>query len=251
MRRVVVIALFTLFVGAALAVAADRPTLVGVGGGGGGTVPAPEFAVLLDQPLSAVDTNAYANQDFEVDFDAYDIYIADDFTVPAAGWQIQALFVTNNAWNPGNGLECVDMLHFEIYADAAGQPAGYPGGTAPLWSLAVPPADSQITLSAGTGGWNTNALATLTTPVDLAAGTYWLLFYPSAGFSACGQYGRQVADTANGGAAMVINPGAGFGYPTVWTSVQDASTWALTTQDMSMRIEGVILPVELQSFDAE
>jgi len=243
---------FVLLLGAALASAADVPTLVGAGVGGQSVIPAAEFAVLWDQPLSAVNTNAYANQDFEVANDAYDIYIADDVVVPAGGWSINAIFVPTNAWNPGVDISCASMLHFEIYADSGGMPAGYPGGGAPVWSLAVPPSDPQITLTAGTGGWLTNVLATLATPGQITtAGTYWFVFYPSAEFGVCGQYGRQPSDTTNGAAAMVINPGGGFAFPTTWTSVQAANTWALAEQDFAFRLEGDIIPVTLQSFDIE
>jgi len=251
-KKQFVIATMVLLAGATLALAADVPTLVSGSSGGQSVVPAAEFAVLWDQPLSAVNTNAYANQDFETLYDAYDIFIADDFVVPAGGWSISAIFVPNNAWNPGVDISCVSLLYFEIYADAAGMPAGYPGGGAPLWSLAVAPGDSQITLTAGTGGWLTNVLATLTTPAQIpAAGTYWFVFYPSGEYAVCGQYGRQPSDTTNGAAAMVINPAGGFGFPTTWTSVQASTTWALAEQDFAFRLEGEIIPVELLTFDVE
>jgi hypothetical protein len=131
-------------------------------------------------------------------------------------------------------------------------PAGYPGGGAPVWSLAVPPTDPQITLTIGTLGIPTNVLATLTTPALITtAGNYWFVFYPSAEFGVCGQFGRQPADTTNAADAMVINPGGGFGFPTTWTSVQDPLTWALPQQDFSFRLEGDAIPVTLQSFDIE
>jgi hypothetical protein len=251
MRKIAIFS-FVLLLGAALASAADVPTLVGPAGGGQSQTPSPEFAVLWDQPLSSVDTNAYANQDFETSFDGYDIYVADDFVVPAGGWSITAMFIPNDGWNGATSMTCASMLHFEIYADAGGMPAGYPGGGAPVWSLAVPPTDPQITLTTGTLGIPTNVLATLTAPAQITtAGTYWFVFYPSAEFGVCGQFGRQVSDTTNAADAMVINPGGGFGFPTTWTSVQDPLTWALPQQDFAFRLEGDIIPVTLQSFDIE
>jgi hypothetical protein len=249
MRKIAIFS-FVLLLGAALASAADVPTLVGPAGGGQSQTPSPEFAVLWDQPLSSVDTNAYANQDFETSFDGYDIYVADDFVVPAGGWSITAMFIPNDGWNGATSMTCASMLHFEIYADAGGMPAGYPGGGAPVWSLAVPPTDPQITLTTGTLGIPTNVLATLTAPAQITtAGTYWFVFYPSAEFGVCGQFGRQVS--TNAADAMVINPGGGFGFPTTWTSVQDPLTWALPQQDFAFRLEGDIIPVTLQSFDIE
>jgi hypothetical protein len=250
MRRLVLIAITILLVGASVVMAADVPTASGPGGPGRGVTPEAVNAILLDQPLSATNTNAYANQDF-TDYDTYDIYIADDFTVPAGGWQISAIFVPSNAWNPGGPISCGTTLHFEIYADAGGVPAGYPGSTPPVWSLAAVPADPQFTITAGTGAFLTNVLATPTVQPTLAPGTYWLVSYVTASYATCGQFGRQVADTVNGNVAMVINPGGGFTYPTVWTSIQSATTWALTQHDLAFRIEGVALPVELQTVSIE
>ena len=79
----------------------------------------------------------------------------------------------------------------------------YPGGGgAALWSLSLLPLDGQITLSAGLGGYVSDVnSATLTTPINLSARRYWLVFYPELTYSAGGQYGRYVADTTNGYAA--------------------------------------------------
>ena len=246
MRKIALLGL-VLLLGAALASAADVPTVSGASGGGQSVIPAPEFAVLWDQPLSATNTNAYVNQEFG-DFPAYSSFVADDFVVPAEGWSVQAIFVPNDAWNGATTISAASMLHFEVYDNAAGIPAGYPGGTAPVWSLAVLPTDPQITLSVGSGGFTTDVLVTLTTPFDLAEGTYWLVFYPTADFATIGQFGRQASDTTNGLATQWINPGGGFGYGTAW---QSWSILGATAQDAAFRIEGDIIPVTLQSFDIE
>lgn len=247
MKKQIVTAVLMLTVGAALALATDVPIPFGPSGGGQAVIPEPEFAVLWDQPLSATNTNAYANQEFG-DFPTYSCFVADDFDVPAAGWSIEAIFVPNGAWNGATTIAAASMLHFEVYADNSGIPAGNPGGGAPVWSLAVPPTDPQITLSLGSGGFDTNVLVTLTTPFDLAVGTYWLVFYPTADFATVGQFGRQASDTTNGYGTQWINPGGGFGLGTAWQS------WAVinaTEQDAAFRLEGTVLPVELQSFSAE
>jgi len=246
MRKIAIFSL-VLLLGAALASAADFPTLVGPAGGGQSQTPAPEFAVLWDQPLSATNTAAYVNQEFG-DFPTYSSFVADDIVVPAPGWAIQAIFVPNGAWNPGTSITCATMLHFEIWADNAGLPAGYPGSGTPVWSLAVPPTDPQITITTGPGGIPADVLATLATPGSLAPGTYWFVFYPTAGFAACGQYGRNASDTTNGFTAQWINPGGAFGYGTTWQA------WTVlggTNTDSAFRLEGDIIPVTLQSFDIE
>jgi hypothetical protein len=239
---------FALLLGAALASAADVPTLVGASGGGQSVIPAAEFAVLWDQPLSAVNTNAYANQEFG-DFADYSCFVADDFVVPAGGWSINAMFIPNDGWNGATTMACASMLHFEIWADAAGIPAGYPGSGTPVWSLAVPPTDPQITLTLGTLGIPSNVLLTLATPAQVAAaGTYWFVFYPTADFGTCGQFGRQPSDTSNGSLTQWINPGGGFGYGTAW---QGWSILGAAEHDAAFRLEGDIIPVTLQSFNIE
>lgn len=247
MRKIALLG-FVLLLGATLASAADVPTLMGAAGSAQSVIPAPEFAVLWDQPLSATNQNAYVNQQFG-DFPDFSAYLADDFVVPAGGWSINAMFVPNNGWNGATSMTCASMLHFEIYADGGGIPAGYPGGPAPVWSLAVPPTDPQITITNGSGGIPTNVLATLTVPAQITtAGTYWFIFYPTADLATCGQFGRQPADTANGAFVQFINPGGGFGYG---TGYQGWGVIGVVEHDEAFRLEGDIIPVTLQSFDIE
>lgn len=203
-------------------------------------------AVLWDQPLSATNTNAFASQDFETTMDAYDLAIADDFATGPLPWEINAIFVPGNTWNTGCDLTCAVLLHFFIFEDAGGVPAGHPwGGALPVWALSVPPMDPQITLTAGTGGFLSDVSLALSMPVALPPmQTYWLVFVPEMDFTGCCQYGRQPSDTHNLGDAMVINPGGGFGFPTVWTSVTDPSTWGGSLpplNEFAFRIEGVEL----------
>ncbi|MGC9025693.1 MAG: S8 family serine peptidase, partial [Chloroflexia bacterium] len=201
-------------------------------------VPAIPDDVLWDQPLGA-NTNAYANQDFESIYDAYDIFIADDFT-NADPWEITTIFVPGNTWNTGGDLTCATTLNWQIYADAGGVPAGDPWSGGALWNLSLPPTDPQVVLSVGVGGYLSNVTLNLDTPLVLPPGTYWLVFYPQMDFDTCFQYGRHASGTTNGYDAQVINPGGGFGFPTTWTSVRDPSTWGLTEQDFAFRLEGTI-----------
>ena len=227
--------------------APDVPTASGPGGSGRGVRPEAVIAILWDQPLSAINTNAYANQEFPA-YPTYSSFLADDFVVPAGGWQISAIFVPGNGWNGFTTILNATMLHFEICADAAGLPAGYPGGAAPLWSLAAAPTDAQFTITAGSGGYPSNVLVTPTVQPTLTPGTYWLIFYPTMNFSPTGQYGLQPADTTNGAATRWINPGGGFAYGTTW---QSPSVLGMTQQDLAFRIEGVALPVGLQTLSIE
>jgi uncharacterized repeat protein (TIGR01451 family) len=203
--------------------------------------PANPEAVLWDQPLGS-NQNAYANQDFVV-YDAFDIFIADDFVTGADPWAIDTVFVPGNTWNFGDDVGCAISLTWMIYADAGGVPAGDPwgGGDLPVWTVTLPPTDTAVTLETGTGGFTSNVTLDLNLaggPAMLQPGTYWLVFYPTMAFDTCGQYGRQTSDTTNGNPAVVIQPGGGFGFPTSWTSVQDPSTWWLAQRDFAFRLEG-------------
>ena len=200
---------------------------------------APPGNVLWDQPISGSNTIVYACQDFETANDAFDMFIADDFTNTVT-WTIESIFVPGNTWNPGCDLTCANTLHFQLYADGGGVPDGdpYGGGNSPVWSLSVPPTDAQVTLSGGVSGYLTDVTLNLTTAINLSPGTYWLVFYPQMDFASCCQYGRHVSDTTNGNEAKVINPLGGFGFPTVWTDVTDPSTYGIAQSDFAFRLEG-------------
>jgi hypothetical protein len=132
-----------------------------------------------------------------------------------------------------------------IYNDNSGQPDGFPdgglggGGNPPVWSTSVTPGDSHITLGTSEYGYQAHVTLKLNTPVKLAPGTYWLVFYPEMPFTGCCQYGRLPASSTNGYDAQVINPGGGLSLPASWTSVQDPSAWSLTEQDFAFRLEGL------------
>jgi hypothetical protein len=198
-------------------------------------------AVLWDQPLSAANQAAYVNQQFS-DFTAFSTYLGDDF-VNADPWTIETIFVPGDMWNAASpSLYNATALHWEIYADNGGVPAGNPEAGGAVWSLSLPPGDAQVVISTGTpGGYLSNVTLNLATPVNLPAGHYWFVFYPTMAFSPSGQYGRQPADTTNGYTGQAINPQGGFGMGTSW---QSWMVWpGADRPDMAFRIEGTIGPV--------
>ncbi len=203
---------------------------------------------LWDQPLSTVNTVGYGNQDFETAMDAYDIAIADDFVTGPYEWAIDTIFVPTD-WGGTCALDQASNLSFSIYADAGGVPAGDPwgGGAPPEWAMWLSPADPQITLTPGSGGLLTDVTLSLVIPVVLPPGHYWLVFVPAIDFTATGcQSGRQPAGTTNLSEAVVINPLGGFGHPTAWTPVTDASAWGgggLTQTDFAFRLDGTAFQI--------
>ncbi len=113
----------------------------------------------------------------------------------------------------------------------------------------VPPTDSQISITNGTGGVPSNVQLDLTTPLMLPAGHYWFIFYPSMSFATGGQYGRQPADTTNSYVTQFVNPGGGFGVGTEW---QD---WYVLQgqpqQDLAFSIYGTAIQSVEISFQAD
>lgn len=208
-------------------------------------------AVLWDQPLNnqgdPVNQQAYYSQQYTNDDDS-DMWLADDFFNDRA-WEISSIFVPGDFRFPAGTETLMDaaLLHWEIYADDSGKPNGFPGDgvTTPVWSLALPPSDPQVSITNGSGGLPSNVTLNLSTPQILNAGHYWFVFYPD--LPNTDVYGRQPSATTNNYEAQVIQPLGGDGFPTVWTSVLD-TVWPvdrfpieLTQQDFAFRIEGTVL----------
>ncbi len=204
-------------------------------------------SVLWDQPLSSINQNAYANQDF-LDSPDYSTYLADDFEV-SVPWLIESIFVPGHGWNGFSSLLNANVLTFMLYKDKVGIPAGDPSGAGalPVWVYRVLPTDPQITITTGSGGLPSNTQLDLSSPILLPPGHYWFIFYPSMSFTTGGQFGRQPADTMNAHSARVINPGGGFGYGTVW---EPWMVWWGFDSDMAFRIEGMEVPNLQIEFDA-
>ena len=196
----------------------------------------PSADVLWDQPLSGSNQNAYVNQEFS-DLPSYSSALADDFTNTET-WNISTIFVPGDGWNGFSSLYNATQLGWAICADNSGQPDCIPGGggNPPFWSITLAPTDAQVTIATGSpGGYPSNTQLDLATPVAVPAGTWWFIFVPNMSFSPYGQYGRQVADTANGAQAQFVNPGGAFGYGTSW---QSAAVIGLTAHDLAFRLEG-------------
>ena len=204
-------------------------------------------SVLWDQPLSAIDQNAYIDQEFP-DVPYSSSFLADDF-VAATPWMVDKIFVPGSGWNGFSTLFNAIALTFMIYEDNAGMPAGDPSGVGalPIWAYTLPPTDPQITITNGSVGLPSNTQLVLNDPILLPAGHYWLIFYPTMTFSEGGQFGRQPADTTNLYTARVINPGGGFGYGTDW---QPWMVWWGFDSDLAFRIEGMEVPNLQIEFDA-
>ncbi len=195
--------------------------------------------ILWDQPVSASNPSRRANQVFpDSQYSGYTCYLADDF-VNTETWRIEHVFVPGEMYNGGTSLANATTLHWRIYADDDGLPAGYPGsGAAPVWSLDLSTNDPQITLMTGLQNNLSDTAITLETPIELPAGTWWLMFYPTMSFSSHGQYGRISSDTTIQEIAKFINPGGDFGHGTNWMNWNNVSS--VTHHDLAFRVSGSI-----------
>jgi hypothetical protein len=184
--------------------------------------------VLWDQ-YANWNSSDYASQDFEAAYDAYDIYAGDDFE-NAVPWTIDTI-VTRGGWGSFVNLNNATAIHWYIYADYPGKPAGFPGDGTEFWSLTLAPDDPQV----GLGVYETeDVVLTLDTPISLPPGHWWLVFYPSLEFAQYGQYGWSgTADPIWGYAGMQANPNGGFGMGDDW--------WTNSAGvDHMFRLEGVV-----------
>ncbi len=195
--------------------------------------------LLWDQPVSSSNPSRRANQVFpSSQYGGYSCYLADDF-VNTETWLIKEIFVPGELYNGGTSLANATTLHWRIYADNGGLPAGYPGGgSAPFWSLDLPTDDLQITLMNGLQDNLSDTSITLENPIQLPAGTWWLMFYPTMNFSPHGQFGRISSDTTNLSIGKFINPGGDFGHGTNWINWNNVSE--VTHDDLAFRISGSI-----------
>ena len=133
-------------------------------------LPAVPAAVLYDQMTNPAPTpGGVTSQDFETVNDPFDTFAADDFVVPAGQtWTISEVDV---AGEYGNGPGPAASFNVFFYTDSATLP-----GTLIATRLANPFSNGA------------NAMITLTSPVVLTAGTYWVSVQAREDFTPFGQW---------------------------------------------------------------
>jgi hypothetical protein len=183
-------------------------------------------ALLYDQN-TAVGVGTIATQQFG-DFPTFSCQAADDFVVPASGWEIQQINCT------GSGTGAFTTALVEFYAD---------GGTTP--GSVVSTQTASIVNSGG------NLTVTLSPFVQLPAGTYWVSVSVIGDFGTFGQWYWFTHMTNNNDLWCWQNPGGGFGAPCpAWGQHTACFPGSYTDNDLAFQLHGVVLPVELTSFTA-
>ena len=164
------------------------------------------------------------SQDYEPKFDNYDSFAADDFVIPAGQiWIIAEVHVMGESSEPPVPP---DSFHVFFYTDS---------GTLPGTLVASRLANSY-------SGFNIFFI-TLTSPVSLGEGTYWVSVQAREDFTSSGEWfwGNRLV-ISNSGAAWQ-NPGGGFG--------ANCPTWGRKTTcrptqngpDQLFRLVGTVIPI--------
>jgi hypothetical protein len=144
----------------------------------------------------------FASQDFETAYDCYDVTAADDFTVPAGGWIIEQVEATFLLYSPPQ----VPVHGVYIYF--------MPDRGDNLGDFNNPVYVENNPASILYDGDN---LFTLTNPLTLGAGHYFVGVQPSLDFGTYSQCFFITTDLAPQGAeAFIINPNGCFGSGTDW-----------------------------------
>jgi hypothetical protein len=162
-------------------------------------IPAASAIILYDQmdnpaptPPPPPSNGVITSQDYEPEFDNYDSFAADDVVVPEGQiWNITEVDVIGESSEPPVPP---DSFHVFFYADSGTLP-----GTLVASRLANPYSGFI------------SFLITLTSPVMLGHGTYWVSVQAREDFTSSGEWfwGNRLV-TSNSGAAWQ-NPGGGFG----------------------------------------
>ena len=173
------------------------------------------------------------SQDFEPAFDAFDAQGADDFVIPAGQtWSIEGVDV-DGEYNGGPA----DSFHVFFYNNSASLP-----GTLVCSRLANP------FIVGPTAG---DAVITLTSPCALGAGTYWVSVMARQDFGPAGQWFWQNRTVQSGNPSAWQNPGGGWGTGCATWGVKTTCIPVQVGPDQVFRLNGIIVPVDLQDFTVE
>ncbi|UXI69886.1 S8 family serine peptidase [Tahibacter amnicola] len=165
---------------------------------------------------------------------SYSYFAADDFVLTGSGpVTLNRLQVTG--FGVGASLAsqpATTPIHWRLYADAAGKPAGNPmGGAAAVWSHDSTLGGAGVTVSGTTVGLN---LAVAGAPASLPPGRYWLAVYPelpcAPNANGCTRgWALYQSSEGNGTYGVSINPTA----PPPddqWVAISDQPGFAITVE---------------------
>jgi uncharacterized repeat protein (TIGR01451 family) len=186
--------------------------------------------VLWDQPTSMVQGG------FSDDFppEGFGVFSADDFQ-NAEPWLIETIFVPG--WLYYGNMYDAAALHWCIYPDAGGLPAGHPYSGGEFWCGSLAPSDPAVTIGGSYAGDLTlDVVAAWGAPLAVPAGTWWLTLYPEFPSLSTDLWYWFFGDTANLSNAALVDPMNYFGGG--WTSWTPWTSLGVTYWDLGFRLEG-------------
>jgi len=185
-------------------------------------------ALLYDQTF-AVGLGTIASQQFS-DFPTFSCQAADDFVVPASGWDINEIVCMGQA-----GTIPFTQALVEFYANDNGT---LPGTVVSTQTASLVDAVGTFTV-------------TLSPTVVLPAGTYWVSISPIGDFATYGQWFWYTHTSNNNNLWCWQNPGNGFATGSVTYNPHTvAFPGGYTDNDLTFALYGAVVPVELTSFTA-
>ena len=191
--------------------------------------------VILYSQLDSPGAQATNSQNFEVANDAFDNELADDFVVPAAGWNIDNVSVVGLYFN---GPGPAPSVHVAFYNNSGGLPGA-----------AIPACDYPAIVPVGGPSFSLPLAPTCA----LTAGTYWVSVRANMNFTPGGQWGWTDRTVTSNSPAAWRNPGGGFGLPACLGFAARGATCGIdaAAPDQLFSLSGVVMPVELIDFSVE
>jgi hypothetical protein len=184
--------------------------------------PIPKFPeVILYDQLDNAGAISWVSQEFP-DMPDFDAFLADDFFVPGGqSWQVTEVYVQGVYFN---GAGPANNLNVFFYQDSGGLP-----GTLVSTRIAQPYVESAGLFE-----------VSLTAPVTLTSGIYWVSVQAHMPFDPNGQWGWTERTVQTNSPAAWQNPAGGFGVCPTW----DVRTTCLGAggPDQMFRLLGTVGP---------
>ncbi len=186
---------------------------------------APAGAVVLYDQYNNQGAAQIDSQDFEPAYDPFDAQAADDFVVPAGQtWNVNGVDVDGQYSGGGPAAS----VHVYFYANGAGNLPAAPVATRLANPYTPGPAAGDFVI-------------TLTSPVTLAPGTYWVSVQARQDFTPAGTWTWRNRTVLSNSGSAYQNPGNGFGSGcTSWRRRTACPGLNQTEPDQAFRINGTM-----------
>ncbi len=181
---------------------------------------------LMKQDIDLDPVTGILSTKFMEEYEDYDAYSAEDFTVPEGTRWVIDRFDFNGCGTDGGDPSHATGFHVLIYRDEDAHPAGYPGGGAePVWEEYWSYTDPRVSFDRDYH--NGITLFADEAASGLPAGHYWVMIYLDWVTWETDVFWYWALSGAGGGdPAMYINPGGGWNVGTEWMPVHDVASFS-------------------------